>query len=78
VFYICSKWCSTLSKDLGIGNCPHAHTVERFAVSRMSRHIITITVQWVALGGIKHIMWLSQNLLYILLPRRTVASRHVV
>lgn len=62
VFHNCRKCCSTLSKDLGIGNCPHAQTVDCFAASRMTRHIVTITIKWVALDGVKHIMWLSQNL----------------
>jgi hypothetical protein len=62
VFYICRKCCSTLSKDFGIGNCLHAQAVECFAVSRISGDIIIITVQWVAVDGVKHIIWLSQNL----------------
>lgn len=41
---------------------PACSDSEHFVASRMSRHIITITVQWVALDGVMHIMWLSQNL----------------
>jgi len=38
-------------QELGNRKLPACSDSEHFVASRMSRHVITITVQWVALDG---------------------------